>query len=245
MWDDIQEAPAQQKLLSAILDAWNSHRRTPTVEELAGQLEKAKTSVHTGVKKLLDKRYLECERTRAGNVKAGSIRPTLKALDWRRDARRRKGHESGQELTEELDTRLVGEHGEAVAGGRMRATGESGVSEEYIELPRIHRDDVFMMRVWGDSMSGDDLHNGDHLIVDPNARFGDGDMVVVRDEESDRVKRFWDYGSHIVLESSNPEYEPITLEKGREQLGALRIRGKVIGRVLWHVSPGRRNREAR
>jgi SOS-response transcriptional repressor LexA len=243
--DDIQGAPVQQRLLSVILNAWDSQRRVPTFEELAGQIGMAKSGVQAVIKKLLIKHYLECERTRSGNVRAGSLRPAAKALQWQRQARKQVIPESGQELTEELDTKLVGVHGEAVAGGQMRVSWASGADEDRIELPHIHRAGVFLMRVFGESMSGDDLHTGDHLIVDPNARFSDGDMVVVRDEEADRVKRFWDDGSHIVLESSNPEVEEIRLEKGREQLGGPFIQGKVIGRVLWHVRPGRRSKRVR
>jgi hypothetical protein len=43
------------------------------------------------------------------------------------------------------------------------------------------------------------------------------------------------------LESSNPEHKPIVLEEGREHLGGQNIQGKVIGVILWHVKPRRRN----
>jgi repressor LexA len=244
--DDIQGAPVQQKLLATILNAWDSQRRIPTYEELASQLEMAKSGVQSGIKRLLEKRYLECERTPSGNVRAGSIRPAGKALRWQREARGRDIPESGHMLAEEFDTRPVTVRGDAAAGGRMLVSEESGAEEEHVPLPSqsVRRPDVFMLRVSGESMSGDDLYTGDHLIVDPHARFSDGDMVVVLDRGAVRVKRLWDDGSHVILESSNSEYEPIRLEKGKEHLGDAIIQGKVIGRVLWHVNPGRRNTQA-
>jgi repressor LexA len=244
--DDIQGAPVQQKLLATILNAWNSQRRIPTFEELADQLGMAKSGVQSGIKRLLEKRYLECERTRSGNLKTGSIRPAGRAFRWQQEALGQHTPESGHVLTEEPDTRPVEVRGDAAAGGRMLVSEESGADEEHVPLPsqRAGRLDVFMLRVSGESMSGDDLHTGDHLIVDPRARFSDGDMVVVLDRGAVRVKRLWDDGSHIVLESSNSEYEPIRLEKGTEHLGGPTIQGKVVGRVLWHVKPGRRNKRA-
>jgi SOS-response transcriptional repressor LexA len=243
--DDIQGAAVQQKLLSTILNAWDTQRRIPTFEELARQLGMAKSGVQTAIKKLLDKHYLECERTPSGNVRAGSLRPTGKALKWQREAWGQGTLESGQLLTEESDTRPVRVRGEAAAGERILVSEESGADDEYMPLPYQHvrHADVFLLEVSGESMSGDDLHSGDHLIVDPHARFSDGDMVVVLDRGAVRVKRLWDDGSRIVLESSNSEYEPIRLEKGREHLSGPAIQGKVIGRVLWHVKPGRRNKQ--
>ena len=90
-------------------------------------------------------------------------------------------------------------------------------------------------------MAGDDLLTGDHVIVDPHAQWNDGDMVVVVDEGSMLVKRLWREGESILLESSNPEHKPIVLKQGKEHLGGQTIQGKVIGVVLWHVKPGRRN----
>jgi SOS-response transcriptional repressor LexA len=244
--DDIQGAPVQQKLLTTILDAWDSQRRIPTFEEIAGQHGMAKSGVQAVIKKLLEKGYLQCERTPSGNVRAGSIRPAGKALGWQRKSEWQDMSASEQVLIEESDTRPVRVRGDAGASELMLVSEESGAGGEYMSLPSQHvrRADVFMLRVFGESMSGDDLHTGDHLIVDPQAPFRDGDMVVVLGRGAVRVKRLWNDGSHIVLESSNSGYEPIRLEKGKEHLDGPIIQGKVIGRVLWHVKPGRRNKQA-
>ena len=244
MEQDIEGAPVQQKMLDAILAIWDRNRRIPTYQEIADEHGMVKSGVQTAIKKLIDKGYLICTRTPSENVKTGSIVPTEKALDWRRKAQAKDAHIFEQTLIEESDTRPIEILGEAAAGERMLVSEVVGADGEYILLPSQHvrRADVFMLRVSGDSMTGDDLLTGDHLIVDPHARCKDGDMVVVYDRGAVRVKRLWDEGSDIILESSNSEHEPIRLEKGEEHLSGLIVQGKVIGRVLWHVKPGRRAR---
>ena len=89
-------------------------------------------------------------------------------------------------------------------------------------------------------MAGDGLRTGDHIVVDPRARWDDGDMVVVLDEGEATVKRLFRQGSSVVLEPSNEDFKPIILRPGREHLGGQVIQGKVVGLILWHVEPGRR-----
>jgi SOS-response transcriptional repressor LexA len=132
-----------------------------------------------------------------------------------------------------------------VGAGNVQNADEGGDLES-LPLPayKVSRTGVFVAEVRGDSMAGDDLRTGDHVIVDRDARWNDGDMVVVVDEGVLLVKRLWQEVDSIVLESSNPENAPIFLEPGREHLGGQVIEGKVIGVVLWHVKPGRRNHRA-
>jgi SOS-response transcriptional repressor LexA len=244
---DIEGSPVQQKLLTAILDVWDRDRRIPTYQEIADDHGMVKSGVQTAITKLINKHYPKCERTSSRNVKTGSIRPTTKAWEWQRVSQAGDAHIPEQLLMEESDTRSIRVLGEAAAGGRMLVSEDDGSDMEHLALPAQHvrRSDVFMLTVSGDSMTGDDLYTGDHLIVDPHAQWDDGDMVVVNDQGSVRVKRIWDEGAYIVLESSNAEYEPIKLKKGKEHLGGQIIQGKVIGRVLWHVKAGRRNEQVR
>lgn len=66
-------------------------------------------------------------------------------------------------------------------------------------------------------------------------------MVAVRDQGVTRIKRVWDDVSCIVLESSNPEIQPIVLKKGNEHLAGLTIHGKIVATICSHVEPGRRS----
>jgi repressor LexA len=78
-------------------------------------------------------------------------------------------------------------------------------------------------------MTGDDLRDGDYVIVDPTEEEEDGDIVVVlkgnQDDIEALVKRVWYEGKTIRLESSNPNYPPVIL--GPEDNP--QIAGKVTG----------------
>ena len=84
---------------------------------------------------------------------------------------------------------------------------DDGGDPEYLPLPaeKVSRADVFVAEVRGDSMAGDDLRTGDHVIVDPHAQWNEaqGDMVVVVDEGALLVKRLWHEGDCVTF-SSNP-----------------------------------------
>jgi SOS-response transcriptional repressor LexA len=124
---------------------------------------------------------------------------------------------------------------EIAAGKPILAAGNV---RRYLELPAGDvRDGVFMLEVRGDSMTGEDgVLDGDYIIVEPEADWADGDMVVVfiRDDESAVVKRIWREGESIHLKSSNPAHE--TLVYPRDEVI---VQGKVIGVTRWHVKKGR------
>jgi SOS-response transcriptional repressor LexA len=115
----------------------------------------------------------------------------------------------------------------------------------------VHGDNVFLLEVEGDSMRGEDgVLNGDYVIVDPDERWDDGDMVAVLlgadevEEGKAAVKRVWKEGDRYYLQSSNPDpqFAPIILERRGEQEVAPQIY-KVIGVMRWHVKKGRRRAE--
>ena len=136
-----------------------------------------------------------------------------------------------------------------IAAGEPILADASNVTE-YLVLPDqyFHRDNAFMLEVEGDSMTGEDgVLNGDYVIVDPDERWGDGDMVAVLlgadevEEGKATVKRIWKEEDHYYLQSSNPDpqYAPIILERGGEQDVAPQAY-KVIGVMRRHIEKGRR-----
>jgi SOS-response transcriptional repressor LexA len=240
MQDDIEGAPAQRELLEAILDIWESGEQIPNYLALANRLGKSQSRIPESIKKLRNKGFIRFVETAKGKVRTGSINPTGKAWEWRSRSRAPDSPTVATTVLEQSQTWNVRVGPPAGAG---EAQYDDGGDPEYLSLPaeKVSRADVFVAEVRGDSMAGDDLRTGDHVIVDPGARWNDGDMVVVADEGALLVKRLWHEGNYILLESSNPENTPIILEPGREHLGGQVIQGKVIGVVLWHVKPGRRN----
>ena len=82
-----------------------------------------------------------------------------------------------------------------------------------------HRDDAFAVKVRGDSMAGDDVIDGDYVVVVRGSEMRDGEMAVVRAGAPDAsevvVRRLWHEGAAIRLDSSNPGFAPIVLGPGR------------------------------
>lgn len=68
----------------------------------------------------------------------------------------------------------------------------------------VPSDDVFFLKVKGDSMVGRGLLDGDFVMVSPSARAKDGDMVAARLGEEATVKTLSHRGGTIVLEPANP-----------------------------------------
>ena len=83
----------------------------------------------------------------------------------------------------------------------------------------------FLLRVRGNSMIGDQIRDGDLVLVEPRASADDGEMVVaIVDEENATLKRFYKDDGFVRLEASNSAYEAICVED-------CRIEGVVVGVV--------------
>ena len=81
----------------------------------------------------------------------------------------------------------------------------------------------FLLKVKGDSMSGDYIIDGDTIIVRMQDAAENGDIVVALAGSEAVVKRFYRRDDGVIeLRSSNPLYEPIIAENN------LVIQGKVI-----------------
>ncbi|MBW1961023.1 MAG: transcriptional repressor LexA [Deltaproteobacteria bacterium] len=84
---------------------------------------------------------------------------------------------------------------------------------------------LFALRIKGDSMKNVGILNGDLAICEPRQYAQNGEIVVVLiGEEEATVKRFFLRKNHIELRSENPRYRPM-----RYPFGEVLIQGKVIG----------------
>ena len=98
--------------------------------------------------------------------------------------------------------------------------------EETLPLPAalVGHQDAFVLRVRGDSMTGDGIFDGDMLVVRMQHLAGEGDIVVAGLPGDEAVvKRFHRDGDEVVLVSSNPAYEP-----RRYPAKDLRIYGRAV-----------------
>ena len=93
------------------------------------------------------------------------------------------------------------------------------------------RQNVFALRVKGDSMKDAGILNGDLAICEPRQYAQNGEIVValINSEEA-TVKRFFLHDDHIELRPENTDYAPM-----RYGFGEVLIQGKIIG---IHRGPG-------
>ena len=112
--------------------------------------------------------------------------------------------------------------------GRVRA----GPLDEALEDPDGHvqvdrrepAEDLFALRVRGDSMTGAGILEGDLVVVRRQLTANPGDIVVAQVGGEVTVKRFGRERGHPVLIAENPAYAPIRPHPADE----LRLLGKVV-----------------
>lgn len=93
--------------------------------------------------------------------------------------------------------------------GKIHAGEPSVLPEDrqgFITVDRrfIPRDDVFFLKVKGESMIGRAIADGDFVMVSPSAHAKDGDIVAARLGDDATVKTLGRRGSRTVLQSANP-----------------------------------------
>jgi repressor LexA len=115
--------------------------------------------------------------------------------------------------------------------GRVRA-GEPILAVEniegYINLDRslVSSDDVFLLRVQGDSMIDAHIQDGDFALVKPQPNAENGEIVVALIEDEATIKRIFKKRDLIRLEPANPNLGPIIVRRGEKRVA---IVGKVVG----------------
>jgi repressor LexA len=100
--------------------------------------------------------------------------------------------------------------------------------EGYLDLDRslASSEDVFLLRVQGDSMIDAHIQDGDFAMVKPQPNAENGEIVVALIEDEATIKRIFQKRDLIRLEPANPKMEPIVIRKGEKKIT---IVGKVIG----------------
>ena len=98
--------------------------------------------------------------------------------------------------------------------------------EEYFPLPKdfTRYEDVFMLKIRGDSMIDAGIFDGDMVLVKKDNFASNGDIIVAMIEDEATVKRFFKEGAQYRLQPENPTMEPIITND-------LTVLGKVIGLV--------------
>ena len=87
--------------------------------------------------------------------------------------------------------------------------------------------EVFALRVVGESMIEDGIHDGDYIFVKKQLTADRGDTVVALIDDEATVKRYYPEGDRIRLQPANSQMQPIYVR--REDFRATMILGIVVG----------------
>jgi repressor LexA len=101
--------------------------------------------------------------------------------------------------------------------------GTIPVSADWLERKG---EDVFALRVRGESMIEAHIVDGDLVLVRPQPSAQPGDIVAALVDDEATVKRFGREGERVILKPEHPTMKPIVVEPGRADF---RILGKVLG----------------
>ena len=194
----------QQSILQFIIDEIKSKGYPPSVREIGKAVGlKSPASVHSHLK-------------------------TLEKLDYlRRDPSKPRAIEViyNNDKDNKTDNGMI--HmpvvGKVTAGAPILA--EENI-EDYFPLPlsylKVGNNDLFMLKVSGNSMIEAGIHDGDYVIAEKQSYAQNNDIVIALLDDEATVKRFFKEEDHIRLQPENPAYEPIISKN-------VKILGKVTG----------------
>lgn len=100
-------------------------------------------------------------------------------------------------------------------------------AEQLTVPPQLFGDrgqDHYVLRVSGDSMIGEGIHDGDWVVVERRERAQSGETVVALIGDEVTLKRFYPEGELVRLQPANPAMQPL-----RVPAGDVRVQGIVVG----------------
>ncbi len=211
----------QREILDYLADHTRTHAYPPTVREIGQAVGLSSSStVQNHLNALEQKGLIRRDPTKSR---------TVEVVGLERSEQRPMGDIVPLPVSRSVRVPLVGR---VAAGGPILA--EQNIEDHIVVGQEISGgDDAFALRIHGDSMIEDGIHDGDLVIVRPQQDARNGDIVVARVEDEDTgeaeatVKRFFREGSQIRLQPANSSMQPIFVRD-------VAIDGKVVAviRVL-------------
>ncbi len=195
--------PRQKQIFNFIKKEVQEKNYPPSVREIGNEVGLSSSStVHSHLNTLEKKGFIRRDPTkpRAIEILAQGPQPPLLRQD---------------------DVVKIPVVGQVAAGSPILA--EENI-EDYFPVPAelVKSDQVFMLRIRGDSMQDAGIFHNDFVIVRQQSSAINNDIVVALLEDEATVKRFIKKSDHVVLKAENKMYEPII---ARDVL----VLGKVIG----------------
>jgi len=198
--------PKQQRILLLIRDSQLTRGYSPTLQELADELNVSKVTVFEHVEALIKKGALRRDANKARSLE---LAPDAKLPDEQRNTR----------------IPLVG----SIAAGKPIEAVEDRETldlEELFIAPRSNRSgDVFVLKINGDSMIDEHIRGGDYVVCRRTDTARNGDTVVaLLDDGEATLKKFYKERGRVRLQPANDAYEPIFVDH-------CQVQGVVIGVV--------------
>lgn len=203
----------QREILQFIVRETESRGFPPTIREIGEEMDIRSTNgVNDHLKALERKGYLN-----RGEQQSRSLVPTKRARMV-----------LGMGARKDPDLIEVPVLGKVAAGAPLLATEhvEDSVKIDSFLLGGNGRE-VFALRVKGESMIEDGIHDGDYLFVRKVPSAQPGEIVVALIEDEATVKRYYPEGDRIRFQPANSAMQPIYVN--RSEFRSTMILGIVVG----------------
>ena len=208
----IQLTPRQLQLLQMVAGFQENRCYSPTLAEMACELDISRSTVFEHLAELRKKGLLSGYQNKARSLKVSS---------------------QGQELLSKLSCQSSPTHTTETGGIPLAGSVAAGVPVEAVENVESlsltsafgSGDNIFALEVTGDSMINEDICQGDYVICRRSRIADDGQLVVaIVDDENATLKRFYREKNRARLQPANDDYQPIYTDN-------CRIEAIVIGLV--------------
>lgn len=198
----------QSAVLTFIRDFVRKERRSPTLTEIAkGVKTHAVSTVHKHVQHLIEKGFLARSQGKGNNIVVIASDP----------------NPLYQEATSS-SSRFIPFCGDIAAGSPLTPDSRS-IPLEVPNTIHRNREDLFILRVKGNSMTQDAVLDGDFVILQKKSEYRNGDRVVALiDGDEATLKEFRRDSDGILLIPHNSEMKPT-----RYQEEQVEIQGKLVG----------------
>jgi len=193
--------PSQERLLVAIQEHIDREGLSPTLRELAEQLDQGVASIYKLIQRLERNGFVgrTAGKSRSIVVLRSANEPQLAGL---------------------VSIPLIG----TVAAGAPMFAPENQLGEILVDAATVRSGRHFALKVSGQSMIDAGIHSGDLLVIRQQPLADHRDIVVALLNDEATVKRLHHRNGEISLIPENPRFKPIPV--GPED--DLRIVGKVV-----------------
>ncbi|RME71647.1 MAG: transcriptional repressor LexA [Planctomycetota bacterium] len=211
--------PKQLAIVEFLVAYRDAHGLSPTLEEIARHFGVSKITVHEHVAQLCKKGAI---RKKPYQSRSLTVNAELEHEVRHRVAHRLSGSTQPRARTAGGSAALP-LLGRIAAGRPIEAVEDP---EEVLDLADVVRIDraSYALKVCGDSMIEDGIHDGDYVIVENRNWANDGEVVVaiVGDNEATLKRLYREPDGRVRLQPANAALEPLIVS-------SCEIRGVVVG----------------